>query len=231
MAQNTCAWIWLGSLSVYAITTLTLLILYSNYELENHIVIDHNNGPAVIATNVLILLATIILIRLVLHEIYSSHISNSNYPVILGTMASATGSAIIISSYVSLGYNCHYSLPCVTIISPLYAHALIYASVMSLIIVVDVIAGLLLGFNFLCRCQDLCNKATDQEEDLDTNIHLSYDSVQKLHTNKLDQCAICKTTYNTDSQLKMISSCGHHFHKDCMTADNNNCPVCQIVEK
>lgn len=46
-----------------------------------------------------------------------------------------------------------------------------------------------------------------------------------------DSCCVCRCEYENGEELRVLRTCGHAFHRDCVDVwlgDHNTCPMCKV---
>jgi uncharacterized membrane protein len=260
---------------VYAAITLSFLIAYSKYELDHHIVngsmldTNTNAGYPVILMNIFQIISLLILARAILQRNYKPVETDSNNDAyryrnkmpteleeILWALVGVSQAATIFFAFMSFGFNCHYPLPCYTIISPLYFLVLLYTHLLALavccIILGAIIWFLTTGVWQWCECADLFKTIkqqqqkppeTKQYETVEVvvqkliNASITYDNIDNIRKRTEEKsCGICNQEYQRKDIIELMKNCSHYFHKSCIDTwfvknPNCLCPVCKTVNK
>jgi hypothetical protein len=258
MACTGTSWAKFGAwiLTIYSIATFGCLIAYSRYELDNHIINgvgtpdNYNNGVPVILMNVSNLVSTLFFARALFQIVYKPSPYNqqgqydcTDFEVIYYNIAGWGQIAVGICAFVAFGYNCHYSFPCYTVVSPLYLLVLIYVHMIFLIAVIATAFLLTVGLWQLCQCSDIFfSQQQNNDPKVDTeplliNVHMKYESVSTLKKRDTDsKCSICHGDYIATDIIEVMKNCSHYFHKDCIDTwfkkhVECTCPVCKVSNK
>jgi hypothetical protein len=221
----------------YVTITIVFLYQYMDYELNNHIVDGHNNGPAVVATN---FTACIVIVLFFIPGFITCMLNNNSATeCLLGTGGFLWFYATMVPSWVSFGFNCHFPNPCFTITSPLYVlailHALGFAVIWGGIVVFVRIPEC---FYYGCQCREMYYALRGIRHIHGSPVAHTYMYSQNTSdinkTTLSNNCHICDNEYDDQDILVLLTSCSHYMHKECYEAlktNNyiNNCPVCQLV--
>ncbi len=229
-------------LTIYSLVTLAFLIQYSNYELENDIIVGYNNGLPTIIMNVFNLASLLFIIRALLQEVYAPPNINPDFQFIMGWIYIPAQIATFVSAFVSFGYNCHYTNACYTVVSPLYGLVLVYMHLIFLAVAISA----LLGLGCLCRIDYLIASDNQQQpaqygsvsqvnKDIPATNYLKFKTVQNLYSRQKDTtCSICSIDYTEKDTVELLKNCSHYFHKECIdtwkkTKPDSTCPICRIT--
>ncbi len=227
------------------VTLLTLIIVYTKDEFSNNfITATYNNALTVTICCISILFSIFMFSRILLHGISLPVPTLQNFFQAIDTELNSQNcssfkaylhalvishSITVITAIVTFSLTCQYK-SCYTVSSPLYAIVLIY---LHAILLGFLIRGLEITYYYVCCCDYLFNNnnSHEHEQATTTTMCITYETVQKLWTTKETNCTICNTVFGAETVVKMISSCGHFFHEECIRKLDDQCPVCCKIEK
>ncbi len=253
-------WILIILATGFATTSIVFLILYTDTEIANNL--HNTAAPTIISNSASIIALVFTIRMLVHWYAQSLPNAkpprDKDFVWCMWTFAGFAEIACLTSGYIAYGWNCTYGhLPCYTITSPLYIVVLIHTQLVFLaggITALVFLGFLLYGMFICCECEELCCCFTStnsnnnnnnnpivpahQETDklnitVDNGDYMTFKNVDDLNKRQKDsQCGICHIDYIPDAQVKVLKTCSHYFHKECIDVwfqqkSNNVCPVCQ----